>query len=108
MTTIEIRGWKDGFLGLTAWEAHARAELKRRLRRGMKASPAEIRRLARQISNRELVCLYEVFDEAVLGIMQILETIGAEMFVSLVHSDTRKLLRKAPKRGVRPPTISVV
>jgi hypothetical protein len=87
-------------VGFTAWDAHARSELKKRLRRGIKASPSEIRRLAHRISHRELVTLNQVFDEAVSGILKMLETTGANIRVSLEHSDTAKLLKKEPKRGV--------
>jgi hypothetical protein len=98
MTTIEILGWSQEHIRETAWSAHARSELKKRLRRGIKASPAEIRRLARQISDRELVSLHQVFDEAVFGISQILESSGADIHVSLEHSDTAMLLKNCPKR----------
>jgi hypothetical protein len=97
MTTIEIHGWNKERVP-TAWDSHARSELKKRLRRGIKASPAEIRRLARQISDRQLVCLSQVFDEAVHGITQILASSGADIHVSLEHSDTAMLLKKCPKR----------
>jgi hypothetical protein len=98
MTTIEILSWKENFVGFTAWDAHARSELKKRLRRGIKASPADIRRLARQISDRQLVSLHQVYDEAVHGITQMLETTGAKIHVSLEHSDTARLLKDCPKR----------
>ncbi len=98
MTTIEILGWNKKHVPGTAWDAHARSELKKRLRRGIKASPAEIRRLARQISDRELVSLQQVFDEAVFGISQILESSGADIYVSLEYSDTAMLLKNCPKR----------
>ena len=93
MTTIEILGWSKERARETAWSAHARSELKKRLRCGVKASPAEIRRLARQISDRQLVSLYQVFDEAVVGILQILESSGADIHVSLENSDTAMLLK---------------
>lgn len=98
MTTIEILGWKENFTGFTGWDAHARSELKKRLRRGIKASPAEIRRLARQINDRKLVVLPEVYDEAVHGVVQLLETTGANIRVTLDRSDTARLLKKCPDR----------
>ena len=94
MTTIEILGWKENFVGFTGWDAHARSELKKRLRRGIKASPADIRRLARQISDRQLVSLHQVYDEAVHGITQMLETTGANIHVSLEHSNTARLSQR--------------
>jgi len=98
MTTIEILGWTKEHARETAWSAHARSELKKRLRRGIQASPAEIRRLARQISDRQLVTLHQVFDEAVFGISQILESSVADIHVSLEHSNTAMLLKNCPKR----------
>ena len=59
MTTIVILGWKENFAGFTGWDNHSRSELKKRLRCGIKAPPAEIRRLARQISNRQPVQTFE-------------------------------------------------
>jgi hypothetical protein len=101
MTTIEIIGWKENYVGHTAWDAHARSELKKRLRSGIKASPAEIRRLARQISDHQLVSLIQVYDEAVHGITQMLETTGADIRVSLEHSKAARLLEKCPIRHIR-------
>jgi hypothetical protein len=101
MTTIEIVGWKENYVGHTAWDAHARSELKKRLRSGIKASPAEIRRLARQISDRQLVSLSQIYDEAVHGITQMLETTGADIRVSLEHSKAARLLEKCPIRHIR-------
>lgn len=98
MTTIEILGWNKNHVPGTAWDAHARSELKKRLRRGIKAPPADIRRLARQISDRELVSLHQVYDEAVYGITQILASTGADFHVSLEYSDTARLLKNCPKR----------
>ena len=101
MTTIEILAWKENYVGHTGWDAHARSELKKRLRSGIKASPAEIRRLARQISDRQLVSLSQVYDEAVHGITQMLETTGADIRVSLDHSKAARLLEKCPIRHIR-------
>ena len=98
MTTIEILGWKENFAGFTGWDNHSRSELKKRLRCGIKAPPAEIRRLARQISNHQPVTLHQVFDEAVFGISQILVTTGADIRVSLENSDMARLLEKCPNR----------
>lgn len=98
MASIEICDWGD-FVGFTAWDAHARSELRRRLRRGIHASPAEIRRLARRIEAREKVCLERVFDEAVGEISQMLQTMGAVLQVSTDQSDPRALLQRFPKRS---------
>jgi hypothetical protein len=98
MATIEILGWKEKFVGFTGWDAHAKAELRKRLRRGVKASPSEIRRLAGQIDKRQLVCLRQVHDEAVHGLTQILETTGADIRVSLEHSNSEGLFKNCPRR----------
>jgi hypothetical protein len=97
---IEILGWKEKLVGSDALCNHARSELKQRLRRGDNASPSEIKRLARQIQGRQLVSLHDVHDDAVFSITQILETTGAELRVSLNHSDP-STWRHIPNRGVR-------
>jgi hypothetical protein len=97
MATIEILGWKD-FVGETAWGAHAKSELRKRLRSGVNASPQEIKRLARQIHARELVSLHHVREEAVLGVTQILQATGADVRVTLDDSDDERLFKKWPER----------
>ena len=99
MATIEIFAWKEQFVGGTAWDAHAKAEFRKRLRRGMKTSQAEIRRLARQVYLRKLLCLHKVHDEAILGLTQMLQTMGAEIRVLLEDGNSESLFRCAPKRG---------
>jgi len=99
MATIEILGWKD-FVGGTAWDAHAKSELRKRLRSGLDAPLNEIKRLARQIHARELVSLHHVREEAVHGVTQILQTTGAEMRITLEDSHDERLFKKLPKRGI--------
>jgi hypothetical protein len=98
MATIEILGWKEDFVGFTGWDAHVKSELRKRLRSGVKASTSEIRRLAGQIDDRQLVCLRQVHDEAVHGLTQILETTGADIRVSLDRSTGERLFKKCPRR----------
>jgi hypothetical protein len=98
MTTIEILGWKDNFAGFTAWDEHAKSELRKRLRRGLNATPAEVRRLLHQIRQRQPVSLQHVRDEAVYGLTQILQTSGAEVRVSVADSSVTRLFRRIPKR----------
>jgi hypothetical protein len=98
MATIEILGWKENFAGFTGWDAHAKSELKKRLRCGIKASPSEIRRLARQINDCQLVSLHHVHDEAVYSLTQILETTGADIRVSLDHRLSERFFKKCAKR----------
>jgi hypothetical protein len=97
MATIEILGWGD-FVGGTGWDAHAKSELRKRLRSGLNAPLHQIKRLARQIHARELVSLHHVREEAVLGVTQILRTTGAEMRVTLDDSNDERLFKKWPKR----------
>jgi len=98
MATIEVLGWKKDFTGFTGWDAHARSELRRRLRKGLKASQAAIRRIARQLDARQLVCLTDIRDEAVYGITQMLETRGAELRISLQDCNSPRLFRWCAKR----------
>ena len=97
MATIEILGWSN-FVGGTGWDAHAKSELRKRLRSGLDAPLHEIKRLARRIHARELVALHHVREEAVLGLTQILETTGAETRVTLEDSNDERLFKKWPKR----------
>jgi hypothetical protein len=97
MATIEILGWRD-FVERTAWDAHAKSELRKRLRSGLDAPLREIKRMARQIDAREAVSLRHVRDEAVLGMAQILRTTGAEIRVTLDDSNDERLFKKWPKR----------
>ena|ERR1017187_4142500 len=97
MATIEIFGWGD-VVGGTGWDAHAKSELKKRLRSGLDASLSDIRRLTRQLHARELVSLHHVREEAVLGITQILRATGAEIRVALERGNDERLFKKCPKR----------
>jgi len=98
MAIIEIIAWKEHFVGGTAWDAHAKSEFRKRLRRGIKASQSEIRRLARQVDAREIVCLSDVHDEAVHGLTQMLQTMGADFRVSLPDANSERLFRRVPRR----------
>lgn len=97
MATIAILGW-NGPVGGTAWDAHAKSELRKRLRGGVNAPLEEIKRLAQQIHARELVTLQHVREEAVLGVTQILQTTGAELRVTVEDSNAELLFKKCPKR----------
>jgi hypothetical protein len=101
MATIEILGWKD-FVGGTGWDAHARSELRKRLRRGISAPQHEIGRLVRPIEAAEILSLYRVHEEAVLGVTQILRASGAEMRVTLGDSKDERLFKKWPPLKRRP------
>lgn len=97
MATIEILRWND-FVGGTGYDAHAASELRRRLRSGINAAQHEIKRLARQIHAREPVMVEHVREEAVLGVIQILQVAGAETRVTLDDSNHERLFKKWPKR----------
>ena len=88
MATIEVLRWRKDYVGFTGWNDHARSELKKRLRRGVNASPAEIKRLAREIHERQLVTLRDVHDEAAYSLVQILETTGADVRLTLGASNS--------------------
>ena len=77
MATLEIIGWQEHNVGFTAWDRHARSELKKRLRTGMNASPGELRSLAKQICSRQLVSVRDIHQGSVQNVRQILETMGA-------------------------------
>ncbi|MGV3773920.1 MAG: hypothetical protein ACO1QB_13540 [Verrucomicrobiales bacterium] len=103
MATIEIKGWKKDFPGFTAFNSHAKTELKFRLRRGLAMPPAEVKRLVRLIHKRELPTLTHVQEEAVYGIVQILETMGADINLVLNEKDdSSRLFRRLPWRGGNP------
>jgi hypothetical protein len=99
MATIEILGWKDKDNFISLPDADRRkSELKEWLRRGVKASPGEIRRLARQITARELVSLQNVYDEAVYKLTNILQATGAEIRVSLDFKNSERFFKNCPPR----------
>lgn len=83
MATIEIISWKNDYISPSAWADNPRSELNKRLRRAIKASPSEIKRLNRQILARESVILHQVDDKSVPSVMQILEALGAEIRITL-------------------------
>ena len=97
MATIEIRSWGN-FVGGTVWDAGPESELKRRMRRGVNLSQHELRALARKIHARENVSLQNVREEAVLGLIQILRVMGAEIHVETEDFNSSQLFRKWPKR----------
>ena len=97
MATIEILGWKEDYAGFTGWDDHARSEIKKRLRRAIKASPSEIRRLAHQIHERQQVA-FDVREEAFESVCQILETTGAMVRVSFGRSSIPAMLSRLPPR----------
>jgi hypothetical protein len=97
MATIEVLGWKNS-VGGTAWDAHAKSELRKRLRSGVNAPLHEIKSLARKIHARELLSLHDVREEAVLGVTQILQATGAEIRVTLDEGYGERVFKKWPKR----------
>jgi len=98
MATIEILSWKEDPVGFTAWDNHARAELKRRLCSGIEASPHKIKQIPKRIIEREIFELQNVKDEGVYGITQMLLTMGAEYSVELAGGVNHRLFRNIPKR----------
>jgi uncharacterized protein (DUF2461 family) len=82
MATIEILGWKEHDVGFTGWDGHARAELMKRLRRAINASPSKLKSMAREIRSRHCITLHNVQDDTIASVRQTLETMGAELHVS--------------------------
>jgi hypothetical protein len=66
------------------------------MRRGVNLSQHELRILSRRIRAREKVLLQNVRDEAVLGLIQILRAMGAEIDVNGVRES--ESFKKWPKR----------
>jgi len=97
MATIEIRRWGDS-RGGTAWDANPEAELKQRMRRGVELPQSELRILARRIRARETFTIPRVREEGILGIIQILGSMGAETVVETENFSDRRLFEKWPKR----------
>ena len=77
MVTIDILRWGEP-IGFSAWDPYARSELKKRLRRGVRAAPDDLRRFSRLIHAREPVAIPGVSEEALYGLTLILESTGAE------------------------------
>ena len=98
VTTIEIIGWKKDFITNSAWAENARSELKKRLRRAVKAPPAEIERLNRHILAHQPVVLQQVEDKSLNSVMQILEAMGAEIRVSLAGVNMTAAFKGFPPR----------
>lgn len=78
-TKITVTSWKDEVTGFTGWDAHARTETQRRLRRALNVSPLELRRICREVRNRQPLAIEGMQLEAAREVMQILETQGANV-----------------------------
>jgi hypothetical protein len=90
--------WNAEVPGFMAGMEHANSELKKRLKRGMDASPAEVRRITSGIRERELLTLKNVRPEFVASVTQVLETLGADVAVELEDANARALFQKLPRR----------
>jgi hypothetical protein len=97
MAKIVICSWGK-FIGGTAWDAHPESELRRRMRRGVNLPQHEIRCLLKGIRAGEKVVVDNVREEAVLGIIQILRVMGAEIEVETENFSDPQLFKKWPKR----------
>ena len=86
MATLNIIRWHEEAIGFTAWDSHARSELKKRLKRAVDASPSTLKEYARQIGVHELIVIRGVKDDALRSLLQILETQGADV---AVHQEPR-------------------
>jgi len=99
MNTIEVIRWGEA-TGGTAWDAHPEVELKSRMLSGMELSRSETKRLWKSLCNRGVISLESVRGEAVLGITQILRSMGAEFTINLESGNDEQLFKKWPKRGI--------
>ena len=97
MSTINIIQWSEA-VGGTAWDAHPEAELKKRMMSGIIAPRKLIKQIWKQLSDREIIVIDDVREDAVLGIIQILRAMGAEIEVDIKSRDHAKVLSKWPKR----------
>jgi len=62
------------------------------------ASQSEIKRLARRVGKREVLCLRNVHEEAVHGLIQILQSMGANLRVEIADPNSPRLFRRTPRR----------
>ena len=83
MATIAVVQWREDAVGFTGWDGHLKSELKKRLKRAVDASPEALRQVARDIRARQLVNLAGVKSEEIARVCQILETMGAEVTVTM-------------------------
>ena len=83
MATLSVVRWREDSVGFTGWDGHLKSELKKRLKRAIDASPESLRLAARGIQSRQLVTLAGVKNEEVAKVRQILETMGAEVAISM-------------------------
>jgi len=83
MATLSVVRWREDAVGFTGWDGHLKSELKKRLKRAIDASPESVRRAARDIQARQLVTLEGVKSAEVARVCQILETMGADVAVTM-------------------------
>lgn len=82
MAKIEVIGWREGNVGYTAWDSHAKKELAKRLRRALEIAPGEVKSLVKNICARQLTVLEGVRESELEPVQQILHTMGADIRVS--------------------------
>ncbi|HEY8359171.1 MAG TPA: hypothetical protein VIL30_17105 [Ramlibacter sp.] len=83
MATLSVVRWREDAVGFTGWDGHLKSELKKRLKRAIDASPEAVRAAARDIHARQLVTLEGIKSEEIARVCQILETMGAEVSVTM-------------------------
>jgi hypothetical protein len=87
MATLSIVNWREDPVGFTGWDGHLNSELKKRLKRAIAGSPADLRQAARNIEARRLFTLCRVKNGELARVRQILETMGAEVVATLGDSE---------------------
>lgn len=83
MATLSVVQWREDAVGFTGWDGHLKSELKKRLKRAVDSSPEARRKAVRDILARQLVTLHDVKSEDVARVCQILETMGADVAVTI-------------------------
>lgn len=81
MGKIEVIGWREGKVGYSGWDNHAKKELTKRLRRALDLAPSEVKSLAKMIFAKHLLVIEGVRDSELESVQQILHTMGADMRV---------------------------
>ena len=82
MAKIEVIGWREGNVGYTGWDNHAKKELTKHLRRALEIAPGELKSLVKNICARQLMVLVGVRESELEPVQQILHTMGANLRVS--------------------------
>jgi hypothetical protein len=98
MIKIEIVGWKKNFSTGDCIVDIARSELKKRLLRGVQASPAEIKRLHGEILAHQTVILHQVKDRWQQSVTRVLAAMGADTKVTMIEANRKDVFKEYHRR----------